>query len=190
MNPNAYGILGIAPTNDGREIRAAFLRVARIFHPDRFAGMPDEVRDEAERRMKEATAAYDSLRALSAEAPPAEPQIDEAELAKRTRAFRAAIELRLAEEERHRARWRRWDQIERETRDRAAREARMAAEVEREVTGETFYRPTVPDPAPARPVASSTPVAAPKRESSLVERLDAARRGEKAALALRREVPA
>ena len=62
LDNKAFHVLGIEPTGDGRAIRAAFLRLARIYHPDRFAGQPDDVRVEAERRMKEATVAYEALR--------------------------------------------------------------------------------------------------------------------------------
>ena len=62
MQSQAFQTLGIEPTIDGRAIRDAFVRIARIYHPDRFAGQPDDVRLEAERRMKEASAAYELLK--------------------------------------------------------------------------------------------------------------------------------
>ena len=65
MQSQAFETLGIEPTIDGRAIRAAFVRLARIYHPDRFAGQPPDVRSEAERRMKEAAAAYELLRATN-----------------------------------------------------------------------------------------------------------------------------
>ena len=64
MQSQAFQTLGIEPTIDGRAIRDAFVRIARIYHPDRFAGQPDDVRIEAERRMKEASAAYELLKVV------------------------------------------------------------------------------------------------------------------------------
>src|SRR5687767_6971816 len=63
MFNSAFSVLGIEPTTDARVIRSAYVRLARIYHPDRFIGMSEDVRLEAERRMKEVAAAYQSLRA-------------------------------------------------------------------------------------------------------------------------------
>jgi len=65
----AFEVLGIPPTEDGRAVRAAFRRLAKIYHPDRFVEMPSDVRDEAERRMKEATTAYELIRSRKTEGP-------------------------------------------------------------------------------------------------------------------------
>src|SRR5712691_7288937 len=105
MRNPAFKILGIAPTDDGRAIRAAFLRLARIYHPDRFVDMPQDVRDEAERRMKEATNAYEALRTASngANAKP-EPEIDEQEIHQRARKYREEVERKREKEDRDRER--------------------------------------------------------------------------------------
>jgi curved DNA-binding protein CbpA len=129
---SAFKILGIDPTNDGRVIRAAYVRLARIYHPDRFVGMPDDVRTEAEIRMKEATAAYQELRTLkrtsnkAAESETPSLRDDVWERAKRARDTVDAIK---AEQERSRKRWLVWEELERQARDRADWEARMAAQL-------------------------------------------------------------
>ena len=59
MNP--FDVLGIEPGSDKAAVRAAYRRIAQIYHPDRFAGADPEVRQEAERRMAEANRAYAEL---------------------------------------------------------------------------------------------------------------------------------
>ena len=183
MTTQAFEVLGIAPTDDGRAIRAAFLRLARIYHPDRFVDLPQDVRDEAERRMKEATTAYELLRGRKSEA--TIPAIDDEELEHRARKYRDAIKKKKAAEEKDRARWRRWDEVERMARDTAKREADIAARISDEVHGTR----SAPDPdAPATPLKSGsngatkpsngTTKKTPPRDP-LAERLDAARRGVK-----------
>jgi curved DNA-binding protein CbpA len=187
VNKQAFRILGIAPTEDGRAIRAAFLRLARIYHPDRFVDMPDDVRGEAERRMKEATIAYESLRAAKS-APKAEPddEIDEAEVAKRALKFREVAARQREKEKLDRERWSRWEKVEEIARKRAKLESDMAARVADEVDG---------SPAPGGSSNGSNgsapkeprPVKAPKptTRETLASRLDAARRGETSPLVKR-----
>ncbi|MGH2792817.1 MAG: J domain-containing protein [Actinomycetota bacterium] len=127
MLNNAFTVLGIEPTTDGRIIRNAYVRLARIYHPDRFIGMPNDVRLEAERRMKETAAAYASLRAAkkaaAESAPPARRgKKDPWEEAKRVRETVAARQLEL---ERSRRRWLVWEELERQARERAAYEASL-----------------------------------------------------------------
>ena len=55
MNQDCYSILGIPPAATADEIRAAYRRLARQYHPDLNAG------PEAEARMKEINEAYDTL---------------------------------------------------------------------------------------------------------------------------------
>jgi len=129
LSSSAFKILGIDPTSDGDAIRRAYLRLARIYHPDRFAGLPDDVRAEAERRMKEATAAYEELR--SSKQDPVDPDritvpADRWERAKRAR---DAVEKIRVEQERTRARWQLWEQLEHQARDRAEWEARLASQL-------------------------------------------------------------
>ena len=53
-----YEILGVSPKASPKEITEAYKTLAQIFHPDRFAGSPEHVKAEAERRMKNLTQAY------------------------------------------------------------------------------------------------------------------------------------
>lgn len=180
MREQAFETLGIPPTGDGRAIRAAFLRLARIYHPDRFTGMPEDVRVEAERRMKEATAAYESLRGPKRATQPEHSGLSEAELRARKEKYRKLLEAKRIEEEHNQARWRRWDAIEREARARAEVEAEIAAMIARGTES-----PVAHAAAPSTPASAQSPVEdapqSPSR-SRLVERLDAARRGERATL--------
>jgi hypothetical protein len=178
MHDQAFHILGIPPTEDGRAIRAAFVRLARIYHPDRFVGQPSDVREEAERRMKEATTAYETLRdATRGTRVAGIESITEAELQARAQRFRDVMEARRQEEERNRARWRRWDEIEREARERQAVDARIEAMIRDGVE---------PQPWPQRSADDKPEQEPSKRNGSLLaERLDSARRGETAPLARR-----
>lgn len=58
----AYRVLGLDPEASDREVATAFRTLARAFHPDGFGEAPEEVRNEAERRMKELVEARDVLR--------------------------------------------------------------------------------------------------------------------------------
>lgn len=130
----AFDVLGIEPTNDHQLIRKAFTKLARIYHPDRFVGQPDDVRAEAERRMKEAIAAYDSLRSARRSAEAAAktartPRTRDHDPWEEARRAREAILVRQAELERSRERWLLWEELERQARARAADEAHFAANV-------------------------------------------------------------
>ena len=177
MSAQAFAILGIQPTDDGRIIRSAFLRLARIYHPDRFVGMPDDVRAEAERRMKEATIAYESLRAKKPaveEAPPV--VIDDAELHRRATVYREAADKKKKMDEYDRARWRSWEEAEKRARDKARMEADIASRLEQEMNG--FKVPSDANPTTEAPEPEA--LAAKKNgKSRLNQKLDAARRGEK-----------
>jgi curved DNA-binding protein CbpA len=171
LDNKAFQVLGIEPTGDGRAIRAAFLRLARIYHPDRFAGQPDDVRVEAERRMKEATVAYEALRGARQKSAAARVSFDDKDLQERARAFRKIIEAKEAEEKHNRARWQRWQELEFAARARVEVEAEIAAAIAMG-NGVLFRAPSVhhDDEKPSDP----------KREapaSAFSQRLDAARRG-------------
>ena len=179
----AFDILGIEPTTDRRAIRAAFLRLARIYHPDRFAGMPDEVRVEAERRMKDATVAYESLRRRRDEDPAddAGPPISTEDLQESARRYKEVIAAKEADDKRNRARWRRWEKIEMDARMRAEFDAQIAAAIAKDA--DDWERHVKPAARPAR-----EPSEAPADEkhpgkagSSFEKRLAAARDGESAA---------
>jgi curved DNA-binding protein len=176
VSKQAFAILGIRPTDDERAIRSAFLRLARIYHPDRFVDMPDDVRAEAERRMKEATIAYESLRTAKPADEPPPVVIDEAELHRRAAVYREAADKKKKMDEYDRARWRSWEEAEKRARDKARMEADIASRLEQEVTGFTV-------PSDAKPTTEAAePEALPEKKRSgksrLNERIDAARRGE------------
>ena len=171
LDNQAFHVLGIEPTGDGRAIRAAFLRLARIYHPDRFAGQPDDVRAEAERRMKEATVAYEALRGTRQRSAAARPFIEDKELQERARAFAKIVQAKQAEEKRNRARWQRWQELELQARARAEVEAEIAAVIA-EGNGISFHAPSVHHDE-AKP--SDRKREAPA--SAFSQRLDAARRG-------------
>ncbi|OGQ78002.1 MAG: hypothetical protein A2289_21315 [Deltaproteobacteria bacterium RIFOXYA12_FULL_58_15] len=57
-----HDILGIPPTADAGEIRAAYQRLVQQYHPDRVADLGPELREVAERRTKEINAAYSQLK--------------------------------------------------------------------------------------------------------------------------------
>lgn len=179
MNKQAFRILGIAPTDDGRAIRAAFLRLARIYHPDRFSDMPDDVREEAERRMKEATIAYESLRASKNTKPDPGDQIDEAEIKKRAVKYREVAARKREKEALDQERWRRWEKVEEIARKKAKLEADMAARVAEEMDGGPAAEKE--PPREARPVQPPKPAA----RDTLADRLGAARRGETSPLVRR-----
>lgn len=55
-----YAVLGIPPTATEEEIKAAYRKLARRYHPDHFAGDKEAAR-KAEEKMKEINEAYDLL---------------------------------------------------------------------------------------------------------------------------------
>ncbi len=56
-----YGILGVAPTASEDEIRHAYRRLAKLWHPDRYRVAPERLREQAERRMRLLTEAHGVL---------------------------------------------------------------------------------------------------------------------------------
>ncbi len=56
-----YGILGVAQTATPDEIRQAFWRLAKLWHPDRYRTAPEPLRAQAERRMRLLTEAHATL---------------------------------------------------------------------------------------------------------------------------------
>jgi hypothetical protein len=61
-----YSILGVRKTASFEQARAAFRRRAQLLHPDRHRDAPDALRREAAVAMRELTAAFESIRRLSA----------------------------------------------------------------------------------------------------------------------------
>lgn len=57
-----YDVLGVGPRASLEEIKRAYYRKARTYHPDAHAGSSDDVRDEAERAMAMLNAAWTVLR--------------------------------------------------------------------------------------------------------------------------------
>ena len=55
-------VLGVEPGASRAEISSAYKKKARMYHPDRVASLPPEVREQAELRMKEINAAYGELK--------------------------------------------------------------------------------------------------------------------------------
>ena len=179
MQSQAFATLGIEPTVDGRAIRAAFVRIARIYHPDRYADQPDDVRTEAERRMKEASAAYELLKASNEVITGGKSVFNDKDLQERARVYRKAMEERQREDDKNRARWARWEAIEKAAREKAEQESALAHAAMMEVQGVS--------PSEARPAQSAAPrmAAQPKQltartpSSALKSRIDAARRKER-----------
>lgn len=56
-----HEVLGVAPGADRATIRAAYIRLAKQYHPDRVAHLAPEFRELAEGKMKEFNAAYEAL---------------------------------------------------------------------------------------------------------------------------------
>lgn len=57
-----HEVLGVGPEASPEEIKAAFQKAIRENHPDRVADMSDEIRALAERKTREVTQAYETLR--------------------------------------------------------------------------------------------------------------------------------
>ena len=56
--PDHYAVLGLPPDASREQIRAAYRRLVKRWHPDRWSGAPPVARERAERRMRRLTAAY------------------------------------------------------------------------------------------------------------------------------------
>jgi len=181
----AFRLLGIDPTNDGRVVRRAFVRLSLIYHPDRFVDAPEDVRAEAARRMKEVTAAYEFLRAERRRPVPrptskVKAGTDPWEEARR---YRAAVDKRRRDDDQRRQRWRLWEELENEARERARQESELSAQLFDE-----YGRPAAVEARPAdvrvRP-ARGKGVAPQERKRTLLEiRLEEARNGDRPSVAL------
>jgi hypothetical protein len=62
IRTGAYQILNIAVGASREEITVAYHHMARMYHPDKVAGLAPEFRELAEERMKEINAAYEELK--------------------------------------------------------------------------------------------------------------------------------
>jgi curved DNA-binding protein CbpA len=191
LQSQAFETLGIEPTIDGRAIRSAFVRLARIYHPDRFVGQPDEVRLEAERRMKEASAAYELLRSSNRALHEGKSVLKDKDIQERARKYREAMEARLRIEEKQRIRWRRWEALEQAARERAEEESALAAAALRETGGvpTASTAPTASRPASYATVRAEGPrqLSSKTPSSGLQQRIEAARRKERELVEKRHE---
>ncbi|MBO4384191.1 MAG: J domain-containing protein [Clostridia bacterium] len=57
MNP--YEVLGVSPSASNEEIREAYLKLVKKYHPDRY--QDSDLKEQAEEKMKKINAAYDML---------------------------------------------------------------------------------------------------------------------------------
>jgi len=57
---DAYAVLGVPPGADAAQVRACYVRLAKLYHPDLFINTPQEAAAQA--RMREINAAYHHLR--------------------------------------------------------------------------------------------------------------------------------
>lgn len=67
---DAYAVLELAPGAPAGEVRAAYLDLVKIWHPDRHAHEPERLRQRAEEKLQRINQAYDCLR----EDAPADPR--------------------------------------------------------------------------------------------------------------------
>jgi DnaJ like chaperone protein len=56
-----HEVLGVDPSASADEVRAAYQRLARAYHPDRVEGLAPELRELAHRRMVEINRAFEAL---------------------------------------------------------------------------------------------------------------------------------
>ena len=56
-----YAVLGVTPTADDGEVRAAYRARSMLLHPDLHEGRPEAVRQEADRAMAQLTDAYQAI---------------------------------------------------------------------------------------------------------------------------------
>ena len=59
---DSYEILGVNPNSSDEKIKTVYKRLAKKYHPDNFATASEDKKKQAEERMKEINAAYDSIK--------------------------------------------------------------------------------------------------------------------------------
>ena len=59
---DSYEILGVNPNSSDEEIKTVYKRLAKKYHPDNFATASENKKKQAEERMKDINAAYDSIK--------------------------------------------------------------------------------------------------------------------------------
>jgi curved DNA-binding protein CbpA len=165
MTARAYEILGIEPSASDAQVRAAYHRLAQIYHPDRYSGARADIREEAERRMMELNAAFAELstvrpiRGARDEGVPASWRASWDKVWLQEERWQEELKRRRQEERKRRVIHQRWEQIERVARKRA--EAWAADHPDS-------------DPKPAKPASGELPRA--NGQSELATRLEEARR--------------
>jgi len=167
-----YEILGVEPTASLSDIRRAFIGAAKRYHPDRFTDAKPAERAKAEKKMRELNGAFAEIVSRRRGGPdPQEILAGEQWLAD----WWEAQNVRKRDDDRRRARFRRWDEIESERRAREAAEADSIAAV---------WRATYGDPAPAaskaQPAAMLAGTTEGPRPSSFATRLRDAKHGKAA----------
>lgn len=128
-----FEVLGVSPVASLEEARAAFKRLAMLYHPDRYGDSAETVKAEAEAKMRELNAAFAELVARRRGGPePEEILASEKWLAD----WWDARERNRLEEEERKIRFQKWDEIEQARLARTEAEARSIAAVWRSVYGE------------------------------------------------------
>jgi hypothetical protein len=148
-----YKVLGVSPTASLQDCRAAFKRLAMIYHPDRFSTSDYKVREEAEVKMRELNAAFAEVVQRRNGAPdPAEILSSQKWLAEW---WQAREDARL-EEEKRAVLFARWDKVEEARRQREEAERESISAVWRSVYGEPEKPVTPEGPRPALPAPSGS----------------------------------
>lgn len=60
-SPDYYGALGVGAEATPDDLRRAYIRLVKLWHPDRYVGAPEALRARAERRVRQINEAYDTL---------------------------------------------------------------------------------------------------------------------------------
>ena len=60
-SPDYYGALGVDAEASPDELRRAYIRLIKLWHPDRYVSAPEPLRARAERRVRQINEAYDTL---------------------------------------------------------------------------------------------------------------------------------
>jgi len=117
----AHRILGVEPSASAEQIRAAYLRLVQIYHPDRFVNSSPNIKQEAERRMMTLNAAYHELSGSRGSSEPDMPDWKPIwdRIWARGEDWYQENRRRNAEEAKRRQVHARWEQIERAARERA-----------------------------------------------------------------------
>lgn len=57
-----YAVLELVPGASAEDVKAAYIDLVKVWHPDRFHGESSRLREKAERKLKEINEAYEKLR--------------------------------------------------------------------------------------------------------------------------------